>query len=399
MKILLGVLYYEPAWAYGGPPKMVSDVARHLARRGHDVTVCTTDALDAGTRLPSGEERIGSVRVVRFRNASNALAWRLKIFLPIGMRRWLDEHVREFDVVHLFDTRTMLNAWASRAAIKAGIPFVLSVWGSLPRGEGWRALIKRRYDRLHARRLFGGAAALLAQNTHESQLYAELGGDRTRIVLWPLGVDSDEFATLPPRGRLRTRLGLAADTPLLLFVGRINELKGLAPLIRSFARAGVAAAHLCIVGRDDGYLAAAQALVRSEGVTARVHFPGPMYGADAVAAYVDCDLFCITPTHFEETSLASLSAAACGRPILINDRCGVPWLDEYDAGVSVAHDEAAIAAAMRTLLTDAPRRVRMGENARRMVAERFLLPRVIDQLEAIYRRTVGDHDIAAEASP
>ena len=395
MKILLGVLYYEPAWAYGGPPKMVSDLARHLARRGHDVTVCTTDALDGGARLPAGEAELGGVHIVRFRNASNALAWRLKILLPVGMQRWLEKNVARFDVVHLFETRTVLNAWASQAATAAGVPFVLSVWGSLPRGDGWRALVKRRYDQRNARTLFGGAAALLAQNDHEAELYAEYGGDRQRVVLWPLGVDPDEFAALPPRGKLRARLGLGDDVPLALFVGRINELKGLGPLIRAFARANVPSAHLAIVGRDDGFLAEAQALARTEGVAERVHFPGPLYGPDAVAAYVDCDLFCITPTHFEETSLASLAAAACGRPILIDERCGVPWLDQYDAGV-VANDEAAISSALRALLTDAPRRARMGANARKMVDERFLAPRVVDQLEAIYARATGG--VAAEAT-
>ena len=398
MKILLGVQYYEPAWAYGGPPKMATDLGRHLARRGHDVTVCTTDALDAGERLPSGAAVLDGVRVMRFRNASNTLAWRLKILAPLGMRGWLDAHVREFDVVHLFETRNMMNAWAARAAVDAGVPFVLSVWGSLPRGDGWRAILKQRFDRRHAATLFGRAAALLAQNDHEASLYAGYGGDPARVALWPLAVDPDEFAALPARGALRPSLGIGDEVPLVLFVGRINELKGLGPLIRSFARAGVPAAHLCIVGRDDGFLAAAQALARDEGVAGRVHFPGARYGRDAVAAYVDCDLFCITPTHFEETSLASLSAAACGRPILINDRCGVPWLDEYDAGVCVPHDEAAIARALGELLADRARLGRMGQNARRMVSERFFLPRIVDQAESIYRRACDERTPAREAS-
>jgi len=83
--------------------------------------------------------------------------------------------------------------------------------------------------------------------------------------------------------------------------------------------------------------------------------------------------------------------------MLINDRCGVPWLDEYDAGVSVPHDEAAIARALGELLRDRPRRQRMGDNARRMVAERFFAPRIVDQAETIYRRAIDARRPAAEA--
>jgi poly(glycerol-phosphate) alpha-glucosyltransferase len=207
-------------------------------------------------------------------------------------------------------------------------------------------------------------------------------------VLWPLAVDPTDTAELPPRGRLRGAIGIANDAPLVLFVGRISELKGIAPLIRAFARADVKAAHLAIVGRDDGFLEAARAIAREAGVAERVHFPGPMYGPDAVAAYVDCDVFSITPTHFEETSLASLAACACGRPVVINDRCDIPWLDDYQAGLSVVHDEGAIADALRLLLGDRERRETMGRNARRMVEERFFAPRIVDQIDGIYRAAV-----------
>ncbi|HEX6239447.1 MAG TPA: glycosyltransferase, partial [Polyangiales bacterium] len=137
MKILLGVVYYEHAWAYGGPPRMVFDLARALVQRGHEVTVCTTDALDQDKRIEQLEEVSHGVHVVRFRNLSNRIAFHLKIFIPLGMRRWLQSHVSEYDVVHLFDARTLLNGWAAQAAFENGVPFFASVWGSLPRGEGW----------------------------------------------------------------------------------------------------------------------------------------------------------------------------------------------------------------------------------------------------------------------
>jgi glycosyltransferase involved in cell wall biosynthesis len=112
-------------------------------------------------------------------------------------------------------------------------------------------------------------------------------------------------------------------------------------------------------------------------------------------AYVDCDLFCIVPHHFEETSLAALTAAACGRPVLINDRCGIPWLDDYGAGRTVPHDRDRIAAALGELLADRPLLDRMGAGARRMIEERFFLPRIVEQLENIYGEAIAHKRAAA----
>ncbi len=395
MKLLLGVVYYEPAWAYGGPPRMVFDLARELVRRGHEVTVCTTDALDKGKRVEKLEEVSHGVRIVRFRNLSNRLAFDVKIFLPLGMRKWLYEHVREFDAVHLFDARTMLNAWASDAAAQSKVPFFVSAWGSLPRGDGWKAAIKQQYDRAYGPVQFGRAAGLLAQNDHEAALYSEYGGDAEKTAIWPLGVDPEEFSNLPAPGAFRARVGISAQDPLVLFVGRISELKGLDPLLRAFSAAlkRVPHARLAVVGRDDGYLSRMLALAGELDIAKRVHFVGPLYGSDVIPAYVDCDLFSITPTHFEETSLASLAACAVGRAVLINDRCGVPWLDDYGAGRCVPHSVFELGRIMGDLLSDRPSLIKMGENARRMVEERFLLPRVVDQAELLYRRAADKHSL------
>jgi len=73
MKILLVVRCYEPAWAYGDPPRLVFELARQLAQHSHDVTVCTTDALDATSGSLSG----GNTPTVSSSNGSqtSAIGW------------------------------------------------------------------------------------------------------------------------------------------------------------------------------------------------------------------------------------------------------------------------------------------------------------------------------------
>ena len=94
LRILHVTPYFTDAWAYGGIPRLATSLASGLARRGHQVTVCTTDACDGSARLPDAapSRTPEGVEVRIFRNVSNALAYRLQFFVPLGLDRYLRRH-------------------------------------------------------------------------------------------------------------------------------------------------------------------------------------------------------------------------------------------------------------------------------------------------------------------
>ena len=67
MKILQVIPYFVPAWGYGGPVQVAYRVSRELRQRGHEVTVYTTDALDAGNRIKIQREEIDGLTVCRLK--------------------------------------------------------------------------------------------------------------------------------------------------------------------------------------------------------------------------------------------------------------------------------------------------------------------------------------------
>src|SRR3972149_9495535 len=85
LRILHVVPYYDQAWAYGGIPRLVTTMTRAPARRGHAVTVCTTDARDEVSRATLPALPSGAVDVWMFRNVSNRLAYRWQLFTPVGL--------------------------------------------------------------------------------------------------------------------------------------------------------------------------------------------------------------------------------------------------------------------------------------------------------------------------
>jgi glycosyltransferase involved in cell wall biosynthesis len=391
VKILFVIPYYAPAWAYGGPPKVMDELARHLVARGHTVTVYTTDAYDGSRRMEMIHEERGGASVRRFRNLSNALAYRQKIFVPLGFANALGRTVGQFDVIHLSDFRTVQNAQTLGIARRGGVPYVLSAFGQLPRATGIKRTIKRGYDLRYGRALLRSAGALIAQTENEAAWYRRLGADPARVRIVPLAIDTEAPASPSSGAIFRARHGIPPAAPIVLFLGRFHAYKGLDLLIRAFAAVlpHVPDACLVLVGRDDGYEATARALAASLGIAGSVIWPGPLYERDKLAAYTAADVFAFTPSHEEETSTAVLEGLACGTPAIVTHQSEVPWLDAYNAGMTIEYDRTALRDAIVALLSDRPRLAAMRKNTRRLIADHFTWGSVIEDIETIYAEVVG----------
>jgi glycosyltransferase involved in cell wall biosynthesis len=376
VRILQVTSYYAPAWAYGGPPRVLTDYATGLAARGHEVTVFTTDVLDAHNRAGPRHELRDGVHVERFPNLSNTLAWRTKKYLPPGLVLATARRISKFDVVHATDARTLATATAYLAARIAGVPFVLSAHGSLPGSNGVRGAVKAVYDRALVRPMLERAALLLAQTDHEARLYAEAGGRQQAIRLLPLPLDLSAVPERFERGFLRARAGVADGSPIVLFLGRIHHLKGLDLL----AEAVAGEAELVVVGRDDGAW---------DAIAARwpqIRFLGPLYGIERFHAYADADVFALTPRHWEETSVAALEAAACGTPVVVTEQADIPNLAASGGGLVVPLDVSSIREGLRTVLA---RSVEMGPKARALIERQHACDVVVDRLETYLREIIA----------
>lgn len=374
MKILQVTPYFAPAWAYGGPPRVMHDYASGLVERGHEVDVFTTDVLDEHARAEPRLETVDGARVRRFPNVSNGLAWRTKKYLPRGLLSALVRTAGRYDVVHVTDTRTYVAASAQLATAAWRTPLVVSAFGSLPRSEGLRGAVKDAYDLAFVRPMLRRSPLLLAQTGHEAALYEQLGGRPEAIQLLPLPFGDVPVAT---PGAFRERLGIGTEQRLLLFLGRVNRLKGLDVLIEAVEPLLDDGTTLAIVGRDDGQLEELRARFAPLFETKSIRFVGPLYGDERFDAYTDADVFCLTPTHWEETSVASLEAAASGTAVVLTKQAEIPGLEAAGGGFVVPLDRDAIRGAVESALSDA----QMGNRAREHVLAQHSRGAVVAQLE------------------
>lgn len=392
LRILHITPYYDPAWAYGGSTRVVVELARRQAARGHAVTVATTDALDESTRAPAGAYTLEGVTVHRFGNLSNTLAWR-RIFLPSGFARGVAWLIRRVDVVHIHEVRSLLNAAALPHLLLARVPYVITAHGGLPAELG-RAACKRVYDALYGRRLLEHACRLHAMTTMERDQYAALGLPPERIVQIPNGIDPSSVSVEADARAFRQRHNIPDTAPVVGFLGRLNRIKGLDFLVDAFAALLRLRpdAVLLIAGPDDGARGELEAQIARLGIGAAVRFTG-MISDDAAktAAYCASDVY-VLPSRYENLPTTVLEALLVARPCIVTDRCGLA-AELVEAGVAQTvpfGDTGALQAAILRVLDDPPAARAQAEAGRRYVIQHFDWQTAVDRWLEVYRECVHE---------
>jgi glycosyltransferase involved in cell wall biosynthesis len=397
VRILQVVPRYAPAWAFGGGVRITYELARQWVRCGHQVTVYTSDQSTETERFPFADDEIDGIKVRRFPLPPGTLVSRIPLlgFWPRGMAQALKQTAGKFDIAHIAEARGMHVMWTRQGSRHAALPYAWSAYGGLAQGTGVRQLYRRMNDQvLDTTRLVQEAASLIAQTDHEARIYKSFGATDAQIRVIPLGINWEDFAQLPRRGQFRRKLGLNDDARLVLFLGRIHQTKGIDLLVDAFARvsAQVEGCMLAIVGWDHGFRSALERQVARVHLQDRVVFSAPLYGADRLAAYVDADVFAVTPRVYEETSLAALEACACGTTCVITSQCEIPGVEEAGIGrvVNCTTEEIAEALVATLQITPSePRRAAIRDFVRTRFSSSQIAADYIAAFEAGVARSEG----------
>jgi glycosyltransferase involved in cell wall biosynthesis len=232
------------------------------------------------------------------------------------------------------------------------------------------------------RRLAHHTDALVAVSDEIRDELLDLGiGSPGRFHVIPLGLDLDPYFEVDQaRGRLRARLGLAPDTPLIGIIGRLVPIKDVATMLRVTEL--LPGAHLAVIG--DGELRAAlEALARNLGLARRVHFTG--WWHDVPGALSDLDLVVLTSRN-EGTPVALIEAAAAARAVVATDVGGVRSVvvDGVTGHLAPAGDVEKIAGLVATLVSDPRGRRALGNAGRAYVRDRFGDKGLLQNVSALY---------------
>lgn len=371
MRILNVFATLDPVWGGGGAER-TRRLSSALARIGHAVTVLTTSVEPGAPDLL----HVGGAEVVALRCLNRRFMVPL---LPLGRLRRL---IREHDIIHLNGHWTILNAVMYLLARMERKPYAVSPIGTLPL-FGRSRILKTFYNAVVGHSLIVNARAHIAVTPSEVPQFEGYGVCSSDVSVIPNGVDAESFAMVDSTPfRERHSLG---NAPLILFMGRLNPIKGPDLLLDAFAQVAKRFPSYLLVfagpneGMEDGLREAAL----RHGISDRVRFIGYVGGGEKTAAYRSATLLVI-PSRMEAMSIVVLEGGAAGTPVLITDQCGFDMVEEVGGGRVVKAEAGTIAAGLDAMLSDADNLPTAGQRLCDLVRRDFTWDAAASRMSALF---------------
>ena len=259
--------------------------------------------------------------------------------------------------------------------------------------------------RIHVEGELAQQADLLIASTSDeaNELTDAYGADPERVFMVPPGVD---LATFQPMDRAvaRRELGYGSER-VLLFVGRLERLKGVEVAIRALALLRDRQhddVRLLILGEDshegdESEKDRLKAIASETGVRDRVDFVGSVAHHELPYFYAAADV-CVMPSYSESFGLVALEAQACGCPVVASGVSGLRSVvrDEVSGYLIDEHDPAAYAERIGRLLADRELAQQMGRRGS-LLAQRFSWKRTADRLEELFGTVVERNQALVQA--
>jgi D-inositol-3-phosphate glycosyltransferase len=326
----------------GGMNVYVRELSSALARAGVacDVYTRSSGRKDPPSVVVEPGFVVHHVEAGPRREVDKSALWQLVPAFAEGVAALLDEQAERGAVTDALHANYWLSGVAGHALKhRLELPLV-ATFHTLDRVKA-EAEPEERDGRAAGRRaaaeaeVVGCADALLASCAVEAEQLVELyGADPARIEIVAPGVDRAVFSP-GDRGQARRALGLAPAGPLLLFVGRIQPLKGASialGCLQALDALGVEGSELVLVGgpsgpEGPGELAQLRSKAHAAGLERRVRFVPPQ-SRELLSTYYRAADACLVPSRSESFGLVALEAAACGVPVVASAVGGLTTLVE-----------------------------------------------------------------------
>jgi D-inositol-3-phosphate glycosyltransferase len=377
----------------GGMNVYIRELSRQMGLRGHTMDIFTRRVDPAAPEVTRIDERTRVVQVDAGRpDAAKPELRRYQRQFRDGVLEFQRREGLEYDLVH---SHYWLSAQVGRALKEEWETPHVVMFHTLGEAKNRHHIQERepRYRIEGERAAARGADRVICAGAGEKEMLAGLYGvSPWRIAVVPGGVDTEKFRPMS-RARARRKLGLDPDVPVVLYVGRIEPLKGIDVLLRAAASID-GPFRLLVVGGDakDGERKGElRSLARSLGISRKVTFQDAVPHGDLPHYYNAADV-CAVPSYYESFGLVAVEAMACGVPVVASRVGGLKETvqDGRTGYLAPWRCPEPFAERLDLLVRNEPLRRSLGREARASV-ERYRWQNVAARVEDVYHQLVSQY--------
>jgi D-inositol-3-phosphate glycosyltransferase len=399
----------------GGMNVYVRDLSRELGRRGIAVDCFTRSQ---NPNIPRISTKLGpNGRIIHVPAGpeapydKNRIADHLPEFVQ-GVLGFVQREGLEYDIIHSHYWLSGLAARALQHAWDVPIVHMFHTLGHMKNSvasspEEWETELRIDSE---AEVMAFADHLIAATSLERAQMIWLYGADAAKIAVVPCGVDLNLFRPIP-QDEAKQVLGLPLQRCVILFVGRIEPLKGIDTLLRAIAL--IAPEMPCwrdelsviIIGGAPGAgieevnaeLARLERLRSELGIKDLVTFQGAT-DQDTLSYYYSAAEMVVMPSHYESFGMVALEAMSCSTPVVASRVGGLAFsVQDGQTGFLVPDGDAeAMAGRIRLLLKDHDLRHQLGQQAARW-AQRFGWPSIANQIVDLYEQAQPAAEAAVQA--
>nr|HAT8714111.1 glycosyltransferase [Legionella jordanis] len=365
---ILNVNISIDALSGGGTAERTYQMSRYLAKQNYKCTILTLTS----NLTEKNYEELKNVNLIMLPYLSR------RFYLPKGGLKRIRDAVREADVIHLMNHWTFLNAIVYLFARFYQKPYVVCPAGAL-NIFGRSRFIKQFFNRMIGTKIIQNAQGHIAIAENEFEQYRSYGVDKQQITLIPNGVVVEDFK--PEQNRSST---LNLPPNYILFMGRLNYIKGPDLLLEAFAKLPEEYKnyHLVFAGPDEGMKASLENRAKELQLLNNVHFTGSVSGMDKIDAYRGAS-FLVVPSRKEAMSIVVAEAGVFAKPALITDQCGFDALEIIQGGYVVPATAESLAEGLVKIIKE-PTKFQMGQNLKQFIIEHYTWDSVGKKIVRLY---------------
>lgn len=375
MKILQVIPYFT--FARGGDVNVCYNLSKQLCMLGHEVTILATTF----EYNKEDTDKINNLKMVPIEYMFNAA---LFIYSP-KMKKWLKKHIQEYDIIHLHELRSYQNNIIIKYAKKFNIPYILQPHASTPKHVD-KKLIKEIYDVIYGNNIMKNASATIAVSNEEAYYDKKMHAKQVEVIY--NGMNLEKFETLPQKGHFKEKYSI--DSKYLLYLGRIDKLKGINHIIEAFniLPEKYDEYKLVIIGKLTPYKQQLDKLIEEYNLKNRVIFTDFIPEEDKKSAYYDAELFINPVKYMGGVSITVFESLLSKTPVIVTPEAG-EIIEKIDAGIVVEYGNITeISNAIIQLLEDENLKNKQIENACKYINNNLSWTSVTEKIIEIYKKCI-----------